>query len=152
MKAIILLERHDKGSARICPILSICLGEKAEHALVRGQLQPIQLPEQKLREISPSFITDLPESLSGDNAIHIVNDRATHMVHCVPCKKTVRDAQTTCKYWQHVGKLHGIPGILYSHRGSVFTGAFSREMWSILGTQLRFSASYHPQTQGVVEK
>ena len=74
------------------------------------------------------------------------------MVHCVPCKKTITAAQTARKYWKNIGKFHGIPRILYSDRGSVFTGAFWRELWSVLGTQLRFSTAYHPQTQGVVEK
>ena len=70
----------------------------------------------------------------------------------MPCKKTITAAQTARKYWQNIGKLYGISRILYSDRGSVFTGAFWRELWSVLGTQLRFSTAYHPQTQGVVEK
>ena len=104
-----------------CPA---CQLEKAEHTLVRGQLQPIQLPDQKWKEVSLYFVTDLPETSSGDNAILNVIDRATRMVHCIPCKKSITGAQTARKYWQFVGKLHGVPGILYSDRGSVFTGQF----------------------------
>ena len=97
-------------------------------------------------------MTDLPETSGGDNAILNVIDRATRMVHCIPCKKTITAVQTARKYWQYVGKLHGVPCIIYSDRGSVFTGTFWRELWSVLGTQLRFSTAYHPQTQGVIEK
>ena len=132
-----------------CPA---CQLEKAEHTLVRGQLQPIQLPDQKWKEVSLDFVTDLPETSTGDNAILNVIDRATRMVHCIPCKKSITGAQTARKYWQFVGKLHGVPGILYSDRGSVFTGQFWKQLWSVLGTQLRFSTAYHPQTQGVIEK
>lgn len=132
-----------------CPA---CQLEKAEHTLVRGQLQPIQLPEEKWREVSLDFVTDLPESATGDNAILNVIDRATRMVHCIPCKKTITAAQTAKLYWRHVGKLHGVPKILYSDRGSVFTGDFWRTLWATLGTQLHFSTAYHPQTQGVIEK
>ena len=132
-----------------CPV---CQLEKAEHTLVRGQLQPIQLPDQKWKEVSLDFVTDLPKTSAGEDTILNVIDRATRMVHCIPCKKTITGVQTARKYWQFVGKLHGVPNIIYSDRGSVFIGAFWRELWVVLGTQLRFSTAYHPQTQGVIEK
>ena len=131
-----------------CPV---CQVEKAEHTLVRGQLQPIQLPGHKWCEVSLDFVTELPEASGGDNAILNVIDRATRMVHCMPFKKTITAEQTARKYWQYVGKLHGVPCILYSDRESVFIRTFWREPWSVLGTQLRFSTAYHPQTQGVIE-
>ena len=87
--------------------------EKAEHILAHGQLQPIQFPEQKWHEVSLDFATDLPETSGGDNAILNVIDRVTRMVHCIPYKKTVIAVQTARKYWQYVGKLHGVPCIIY---------------------------------------
>ena len=132
-----------------CPA---CQLEKAEHTLMRGQLQPLQIPEEKWKEISLDFVTDLPVSFTGDNAILNVIDRATRMVHCIPCKKTITGAQTAKIYWRHVGKLHGVPCVIYSDRGSVFTGEFWKTLWSTMGTQLKFSTSYHPQTQGVIER
>ena len=67
----------------------VCQVEKTEHKLVRNQLQPIQLADQKWREVSLDFVTDVPETSDGDNAILNVTDRATRMVHCIPCKKTI---------------------------------------------------------------
>ena len=49
-------------------------------------------------------------------------------------------------------KLHGVPKILYSDRGTQFTSTFWKTLWDLTGTQLRYSTAYHPQTQGVVER
>ena len=49
-------------------------------------------------------------------------------------------------------KLHGIPAVLYSDRGTQFTSNFWKSLWDLTGTQLKFSIAYHPQTQGVVER
>ena len=59
---------------------------KAEHTLVRGQLQPIQLPKQKWKEVSLYFVTDLPKTFAREDTILNVIDCATRMVHCIPCK------------------------------------------------------------------
>ena len=69
-----------------CPTCQI---EKAEHQLVRGQLQSLQILEEKWKEVSLDFVTDLPRADNGDNVVLNVIDRATRMVHCIPCKKTI---------------------------------------------------------------
>ena len=74
-----------------CPA---CQLEKAKHTLVCGQLQPIQLLDQKWKEVSLDYVTDLPEIATRDNTILNVIDRATRMVHCIPCQKSITGAQT----------------------------------------------------------
>ena len=37
-------------------------------------------------------------------------------------------------------------------RGAQVTSKLRRELWEIMGTQLRYSTAYHPQTQGGVER
>ena len=49
-------------------------------------------------------------------------------------------------------KLHGIPKVIYSDRGSQFVAGSWRELWRLTGTRLAYSTAYHPQTQGVVER
>ena len=65
-----------------CPV---CQLEKAELALVHGQLQPIQLPEQKWKEVSLYFVTDLPKISAREDILNVI-DCATRMVHCIPYK------------------------------------------------------------------
>ena len=104
-----------------CPI---CQLEKAEHTLVHGQLQTIRLPKHKRKEVSLDFVTDLPKTSTGEDIVLNMIDRATSMVYCVPCRKTITGVQTAREYWQFVGKLHGVPSVIYSDKGSIFTGAF----------------------------
>ena len=132
-----------------CPI---CQTEKADHTLTRGKLQSTQIPDKKWSEVSLDFITDLPVTRSKKDAILTVVDKATRMVHLIPCRKSITAAETAKLYWDNVVKLHGIPAILYSDRGTQFTSQFWKSLWELTGTQLRFSTAYHPQTQGVVER
>ena len=74
------------------------------------------------------------------------------MVHLIPYKKSITIAETAKIFWDNIMKLHGIPAVLYSDRGTQFTSNFWKSLWELMGTQLRFSAAYHPQTQGVVER
>ena len=79
-------------------------------------------------------------------------DKATRMTHLIACSKTVTAAQSARLYMNEVAKIHGIPSIIYTDRGSQFTSKFWKELWGLFGTQLRYSTAYHPQTQGIVER
>ena len=70
----------------------------------------------------------------------------------IPCKKSITAAETAKIFWDNIMKLHGILAVLYSDRGTQFTSNFWRSLWELMGTQLKFSTAYHPQTQGVVER
>ena len=74
------------------------------------------------------------------------------MVHLIPCKRSITAAGTAKLYWDHVVKLHGVPMVLYSDRGTQFTSSFWKTLWGLTGTRIRYSIAYRPQTQGVVER
>ena len=48
------------------------------------------------------------------------------MVHLIPCKKSITAAETAKMFWDNIVKLHGIPAVLYSDRGTQFTSNFWR--------------------------
>ena len=140
---------HIREFVESCPV---CQVAKSDHTLNRGKLQSTNIPEKKWTEVSLDFITDLPVTKGMKDSILTVIDKATRMVHLIPCKKSVTAAETAKLYWDQVVKLHGVPKILYSDRGTQFTSQFWKVLWGLTGTQLRFSTAYHPQTQGVVER
>ena len=131
-----------------CPV---CQEEKAVHRVPAGLLQPLKLPEQKWADVSMDFIMGLPKSENGNDGILTVVDRATKMVHLAPVKQTITAADTARVYWTTVGKLHGIPRSIVSDRDPRFMSKFWRELWKILGSCLRLSSAYHPQTDGQTE-
>ena len=49
-------------------------------------------------------------------------------------------------------KLHGVPQAIHTDRGAQFVGRWWREIWTLLGTKLRYGTAYHPQSQGQIER
>ena len=132
-----------------CPT---CQLEKIDHTQRKGSLQSLAIPEAKWQEVSVDFITDLPTAVEGEDSIMTVVDRATKMVHLIPCKKTTIGGKAAWLYWQQVVRLHGVPRAIHTDRGAQFIGRWWREIWALLGTKLRFGTAYHPQSQGQVER
>ena len=88
----------------------------------------------------------------GKDAILTVVDKATKMCHFIACAKTISAKEVAKLYWHQVGKLHGIPQVIINHRDPRFTGKFWRDLWRVLGTDLRMGSGYHPESSGQVEE
>lgn len=55
-------------------------------------------------------------------------------------------------YVRQIVKIHGVPVSIVSDHDSRFTSNFWRSLQASLGTQLKFSTAYHPQTDGQSER
>ena len=55
-------------------------------------------------------------------------------------------------YTSRIVSLHGIPQVISSDRGSIFTSKFWDSFQKAMGTNIRFSTAFHPQTSGQVER
>lgn len=53
--------------------------------------------------------------------------------------------------FQNICRLHGIPLDFVSDRGTLFTSDFWKKLQHLLGTKLRMSTAYHPETDGQAE-
>ena len=124
----------------------------SDHTLSKGKLQSVQLPHEKWQEISLSFITDLPLIRNRTDSILNVVDKPTRMVHLIRCREDITAADTARLVWQRIVELHGAPRVIFPDRRTQFTSNFWQELWKMTGTVLKFSTSYHPQTQYVVER
>ena len=116
-----------------------------------GQLLPLELPVRKWDHVAIDFVVGMPVQDKLDTICTIV-DKATKMCHFVPCSESISTKGVAQLYWHHVGKLHGIPSVVISDRDPRFTSRFWRELWRLLGTDLRMGSGYHPESSGQVEK
>jgi transposase InsO family protein len=98
------------------------------------------------------FIVGLPRTQSGYDSIWVIVDRLTKVTHFIPVKTTYSGPQLTTLYMSRIVCLNGVPKKIMSDRGTQFTLKFWERLHKTLDTQLRFSSTYHPQTDGQTER
>ena len=94
------------------------------------------------------FVSGLPRTSSGYNAIWVIVDRLTKTAHFLPIKKTYSTYRLARVYVNRIVCLHGVPVSIVSNRGVTFTSVFWQELHKAIGTRLDFSTAFHPQTDG----
>jgi hypothetical protein len=98
------------------------------------------------------FITQLPVTKTGYDAIAVFVDRLTKMVHFAPTYTDCSARDVARLFNDTVFKHHGLPSELISDRDPRFTSEFWTELTRLLGTKLKMSAALHPQTDGQTER
>jgi hypothetical protein len=98
------------------------------------------------------FIVGLPRTHTGYDSIWVVVDRLTKAAHFMPVKTTYNSAVLAELYMARIVCLHGVPKKIVSDRGTQLTSHFWQQLHDALGTHLKFSSAYHPQTDGQTER
>ena len=97
------------------------------------------------------MVTDLPKS-EGKTAVAVLVDHLTKMVHLFPC--TIREITVvdhTRLFVNQVFRLHGMPEVMILDHDLRFMSKFWEEMFSLLGTVVRFNIVFHPKIDGQSE-
>ena len=91
------------------------------------------------------FVSGLPRTSSGYDAIWVIVDRLTKIAHFLPIKKTYSTDRLARLYVNRIIYLHGVLESIVSDRVATFTSVFWQELYEALGTRLNFSTAFHPQ-------
>ncbi|GJP73424.1 hypothetical protein CLOP_g4139 [Closterium sp. NIES-67] len=91
-----------------------CQRMKSSKQKKAGLLQPLPVPEQPWQVVSLDFITGLPPTSSGHDAILVVIDKFSKMGHFIPTHTTARTEETAQLFVRHIISQHGIPTTLIS--------------------------------------
>jgi transposase InsO family protein len=129
-----------------------CQRNKPGNQLPGGLLQPLPIPARRWESISMDFITCLPPTARGFDAIFVVVDRLSKRCHFVPTTSTVTAEGTAALFFDHIFRHHGLPRSIVSDRDPRFLSTFWRSLFSHTGTQLHYSSTHHPQTDGQTER
>jgi hypothetical protein len=94
------------------------------------------------------FITGLPRMSKQHDSIMVVVDKLTKAAHFIPLKTTHKAAYVVDIFLKEVARLHGIPKTIVSDRDPKFTSNFSKRLFKGFRTNLNFSTTYHPESDG----
>src|SRR3954464_5582756 len=85
-----------------------CQCIKASQQSPAGLLQPLPIPSQPWEQISMDFITQLPRTKSGFDAIVVFVDTFSKMVHLIPTRTTATAPDTVKIFFDSIFRLHGL--------------------------------------------
>ncbi|KAI5681851.1 hypothetical protein M9H77_03079 [Catharanthus roseus] len=129
----------------------ICQQDKVEQQAPAGLLDPLPIPKRPWESVSMDFITSLPKS-EGFGSIIVVVDRFSKYATFIPAPVDCTAEETARLFLKNVVKLWGVPSNIVRDRDPRFTGRFWTELFKLLGSELNFSTSFHPQSDGQIER
>jgi hypothetical protein len=129
-----------------------CQQVKAKHRHSAGLLQPRVILESKWEVISMDFIIGFPLTARRHDLIFIVVNTLTKISHFIPVYMMYQAPNIARFFSSEIVRLHRMPKIIISNRGSVLTGQFWTSFQETLGTQLNFNNAYHPETDRKTER
>ncbi|XXG62708.1 hypothetical protein AAC387_Pa05g1023 [Persea americana] len=95
---------------------------KVGHQKRPGLLQPLEIPEWKWEHITMDFVSGLPTTKKGNNAIWVIVDRLTKSAHFIPMKtgSKMHMAPLADLFVNEIVSRHGQPVSITVDRDSKF--------------------------------
>lgn len=127
-----------------------CQHTKYETQKPVGLLCPLPVPNRPWENLSMDFIVGLPV-YRGHISLLIVVDKFSKGLHLGMLHTHHTAHSIALLFMEIVGKLHGMPKSIVSDRDLLFISKFWQKLFSLSGTKLRMSSTYHPQSDGQTE-
>ena len=121
----ILLERNEETRRGLFRRCLTCQHVKAEHQKPAGLLQPLEVAEWKWEHVTMDFVTHLPWTLQGHDAVWVIVDRLPKSAHFLAVRMTFTLERFCRLYIREVVRLHGVPVSIVSDRDPRFTAHFT---------------------------
>jgi len=129
-----------------------CQKNKSSNQKEAGLLQSIPVNDIPFQSISMDFITTLPKTKAGFDAIFVVVDRLSKYGIFVPMRSDSTAIDVAELFLNNVFKNHGMPKQIISDRDVKFTSLFWKSFFERIGTKISLTTSYHPQADGQTER
>ncbi|XP_038877048.1 uncharacterized protein LOC120069376 [Benincasa hispida] len=130
----------------------ICQQVKPVRQRPGGLLNPLPVLEWNWEHITMDFLFGLPRTTCGHDGIRVIVDKLTKTVQFISIKATSTLDQLAKLYVDRIVSQHGVPVSIVSDRDPRFTSKFWPSVQKAIGTKLKFSTAFHPQTDGQSER
>ncbi|XP_050890203.1 uncharacterized protein LOC127095573 [Lathyrus oleraceus] len=98
------------------------------------------------------YMTDFLKTTRRSDSIWVIIDRMTKLTHFILIKISYTLQKLAEVYINEIMKLHCIPSSIVSDTDLRFTSRFWQSLQEDLGTKLRLSFAYHPQTEEIIQQ
>ena len=131
-----------------------CQQDKVDRQKTPRLIEPFPIPRKPWESFSLDFIISLPkiEDLTSILVVVVVVDRCSKYATFIIALKQYPTDETACMFFKNVVKYWGMPQNIVSDWDARIMGLFWSELFSLLGSHLNISSSYHPQTDGQTER
>lgn len=138
-----------------CDTCMTCKQTKSPNHKLYRLLKHLPVPTYPWEIIGIDFVGPLPLSKNRDwsfDMITVIVDHLTGMVHAMLSHSKYTARNFAELVFMEVYKHHGLPKAIVSDCDSLFTSTFWTHLHTLIGTTLKMSSAYHPQTNGKTER
>ena len=133
-----------------CRLCENCLKVKSCRLAQAGPLQ--LFPSKGFNEmVHMDLVGPLPQTFNGMEYILVIIDKFSRFVKLVALPDKEAETVAIFLYNQWILEL-GCPDCIVSDRGTEFLNKLDKGLSNALGIERRYSAPYHPETNGSVER
>ena len=148
------MKRHVEEYIKKC---QCCQQNKHSTHAKYGYLQQEIPTYESWDEVTMDFITKLPKSTEPVegityDSILVMVDRLTKYTHIIPFRETYTAEQLGYVVLDRLIRHNSIPKKLVSDRDKLFTSKFWQSLVGLMGTKLKLSTAFHPETDGQTER
>ena len=134
-----------------------CQQNKSARHKPYGEIQFAPVSTTPWDDVTMDFITKLPKSKDPTTAelydsIMVVVDKLTKYALMIAFKESYKADQLAFILLDRLIRDHGIPRTITSDRDKLFTSNYWKTLMGMIGTKLKMSTAYHPQTDGQTER
>ena len=116
----------------------------------RAPLQPLQCESEPFTKVAFDLVGPLPRSTNGFKYLLTMMDLFSKFPAAIPLKKV--DNLTVIEAMMEVFSCYGLPKVLLTDQGSVFTSRLTKEMCKRFEIEKIQTSPYHPQSDGALER
>lgn len=128
-----------------------CQKSKVEHQKPSGLMQPLDISEWKWDSISMDFMVGILNTSRRHGTIWVNVDRLTKLAYFIQINIRFSLPKLVEIYIHVIVKLHEVPLSIVFDKGSLITSRFWEDLQDPLGTKLKLSSAYNPQTDRTIQ-